>query len=359
MKPLEAMPHRYPVNGTFELTLRCNLHCQMCMFRHEDGENASLLEKELSAEQWISLAKQVFDAGTLNLLITGGEPMVRKDFCQIYRGIYETGFLISLYTNATLVTPQIMQTLRKYPPHRIGVTLYGASNETYEKVCGGADGFDRAMAGIEQLKTLPSVLDFRMTVTRDNAADVDPLMEMIRREFGSHVTLTSPVFQAVRGGCARVAQCRLTPEEELELTLGRVVRRIKENMPPQLAGDIQLRLQDVKSQCESPKLTYSVLGCSGGMDSYTISHDGKLLGCQMLDAFWTDAAAEGFQEAWDRYPYTVRLPKENDQCASCDDRQFCKVCPGVRMAECKNLTGVPEYVCSMTKLLQKKKGEAL
>ena len=104
--------NRYPVNGTFELTLRCNLHCQMCMFRHADCENTSLQSQELTAEQWIDMAKQVAQAGTLSLLITGGEPMLRKDFCEIYSSIYRLGFLVTLYTNATLVTDEIMETLR-------------------------------------------------------------------------------------------------------------------------------------------------------------------------------------------------------------------------------------------------------
>jgi MoaA/NifB/PqqE/SkfB family radical SAM enzyme len=125
MKKLDAMPARHPVNATLELTLRCNLKCKMCMFRHSDRENACLAAEELTSAQWADMAQQLFDAGTLNILITGGEPLLRKDFCEIYSSIYRLGFLVTLYTNATLVTQEILQTLRKYPPHRIGITLYG------------------------------------------------------------------------------------------------------------------------------------------------------------------------------------------------------------------------------------------
>lgn len=359
MIPLEQMPPRYPTNGTFELTLRCNLHCKMCMLRHSDSENPRLLEKELTAGQWIDLAKQVFDAGTLGLLLTGGEPMVRKDFCEIYRGIYETGFLITLYTNATLVTPEIMALLRQYPPHRIGVTLYGASNETYAAVCGCADGFDRAMAGIAQLKTLPSVLDFRMTLIRDSASDAEKIIELVKQRFGANVTQTGTVFQSVRGGCAQASQCRLTPEENLEMTIGRLVEKIKAKIPAELKDGLQLRLQDVKEECAPEQFRYSLLGCSAGMDSYTISWDGRLLGCQMLGNFYTDTISQGFARAWEQFPYTVHLPRENPQCAACELHSLCPVCPAVRMAECKDLSGVPQYICSMTKLLQEKKGETL
>ena len=80
MSSLDKMPERYPITGTFELTLRCNLNCKMCMFRHADCENACLTKDEMTTQQWIDMAKQVFDEGTINLLFTGGEPLVREDY---------------------------------------------------------------------------------------------------------------------------------------------------------------------------------------------------------------------------------------------------------------------------------------
>lgn len=142
---IKEMPKRNPANGTFELTVRCNLHCKMCLFRHDDSENPDIMAKELTAEQWENIAKQAAGAGTGSLLITGGEPMIRKDFCDIWERIYKQGFLITLYTNASLITPEIMETLAKYPPHKIGVTLYGASEETYKAVCGNGAAFYNAL----------------------------------------------------------------------------------------------------------------------------------------------------------------------------------------------------------------------
>ena len=353
MQRLDAMPARYPINGTFELTLRCNLQCKMCMFRHSPGENKALQEQELTAQQWIDLARQAFDRGTLNLLITGGEPMVRKDFCEIYAGIYQIGFLTTLYTNATCVTPEVMALLRKCPPHRIGVTLYGASNETYEKVTGRPDGFDRAMAGLEQLRTLPSVLDFRMTLVKDSVSDADAIADLVKERFGGEVTHTSRIFGSVRGGCCQPEQYRLSPEENWELTYGRTLRRIQEKLPPQLQDCVQVRLQQEKRECRKGQTQYTLLGCSAGMDSYTLTWDGKLLGCQMLGNFWTDAT-QGFAKAWEEYPYAVQLPAENETCAACPQRQLCTVCPAVRMAECKNLTDIPQYICQSTKLLERR-----
>ncbi len=355
MKKVDMMPVRYPLNATLELTLRCNLKCKMCMFRHSDGDNTCLSGEELSAEQWADMAQQLFDAGTLNILITGGEPLLRKDFSEIYSRIYRLGFIITLYTNATLITDEIMQTLRQYPPHRIGITFYGASNETYRILCGCADGFDRALAGARALKTLPSALEFHTTLVQDNHKDIDAIEALVKEEFGLTVTHSVKVFKSVRGGCMPVSECRMTPEQTVNLTMNRIRNRFREMLPPDLIDKVKLCLADPKPEC-GRETKYTLLGCSGGMDNVTISYNGKLLGCQMLENFSTDAVGLGFAKAWEEWPYTVRLPQVDSECASCSHVHLCQICPAVRMAECGNLHGRPEYICEITKCLATRKG---
>ncbi len=78
---------RTPKNGTFELTTRCNLSCKMCLFKIDNKRMKELGGRERTATEWIDMAKQVADCGTMELLLTGGEVMLRPDFCEIYEGI--------------------------------------------------------------------------------------------------------------------------------------------------------------------------------------------------------------------------------------------------------------------------------
>lgn len=359
MKKLDTMPSRYPINATLELTLRCNLKCKMCMFRHSSQDDILLAEGELTASQWADIAKQLWDAGTLNILFTGGEPMLRKDFCEIYSSCYKLGFLVTLYTNATMVTEEIMQTLQKYPPHRIGITLYGASNQTYQNLCGCKDGFDRALQGAKSLATLPSVLEFRTTLVQDNYQDIENITQLVEKEFGLPVTHSNTVFQSVRGGCMPVADCRLTPEQTVDMTINRTISRVRELLPPERREQVELRLADPQPNCTAEEPKYTLLGCNGGMDNVTITWDGKLLGCQLLGNFSTDAVKLGVAKAWEEWPYTVRLPKVDSECSTCPHLSLCQVCPGVRMAECGNLHDRPDYICKITKQLVLRKGEKL
>ena len=254
---LKEMPKRNPTNGTFELTIRCNLHCKMCLFRHDDSENPELIEKELTAAQWENIAKQVSKAGTGSLLITGGEPMIRKDFCDIWARIYKQGFLITLYTNATLVTPEIMETLVKYPPHKIGVTLYGASEKTYKAVCGNGDAFYYALDGVRKLLELPTLMKFRTTIIKDNYNDVDAIEKLIKNEFGKEYSLTQTriVMKSVRGGCADVASCRLKPEDNIRLAFRRGINQIKTQVGD-LYDEKKLHLERIEQKEKKPSQGY-------------------------------------------------------------------------------------------------------
>jgi len=345
---LDMMPHRAPRKGTFELTVRCNLHCKMCLFRHADCENADLIRNELTASQWIDMARQAADAGTLQLLITGGEPMLRPDFCEIWEGIYKQGFIITLYTNATLVSDKVMETLRKYPPHKIGITIYGASAETYEKVCGNGAAFERMLAGVHRLKTLPSALEFRTTIIRDNRDDLIPIERLVKSEFGQEhtINMSRRIFPAIRGACADIRACRLTPDETYRLYLDLIREKTRTIMGESFdPNNYQLHFRkDSPETQECAAERFSLLGCPAGMKSYTISWNGKLLGCQLLDVFSTDTVELGFEKAWQMFPFYVKLPPPNPKCSTCDAAEYCQSCLASRYAEGGRLDACSEYM---------------
>jgi len=326
----------------------------MCLFRHDDSENAEIMQKELTVGQWIDMAKQAAAAGTVNLLITGGEPMLRPDFCEIWEGIYKQGFFLTLYTNATMVTPKIMETLRKYPPHKIGVTIYGATAETYAKVCGNGNALERAVAGVHQLMTLPSVMEFRTTIIKDNYPEADAIENLVHKEFGEEykVTQTRTVTKAVRGACADVESCRLEPEDNVRLAYRRSTNIIKSYLGDEYDEKNVCLERAVVPEGQKERERLSLLGCNAGMHSYTISWDGKLLGCQMLGVFSTDALSLGFAEAWEKYPSQVKLTPISEKCKSCQMADLCQCCYASRYAETGDLGGCPEYVCRDTYIVK-------
>ncbi len=122
------LAQRVPLAGSMELDLNCNLQCVHC---YRDGDWP---RRALGTGEVIEILDQMAEAGTLWLLLTGGEIFLRPDFFEIYEHARRSGFLITLFTNATLITEEIADHLAAQPPRKIEVTLYGTTRETYEKV---------------------------------------------------------------------------------------------------------------------------------------------------------------------------------------------------------------------------------
>src|SRR5699024_5038394 len=124
-----------PLSGAFELTSRCNFNCKMC-YIHGMENMDSLRKDELSAAEWLSIAREAKKEGLLFLLLTGGEAMLRDDFDGLYEALAKMGFRLVINTNGSMVTDEIVELFRKYPPGRANVSMYGASDDTYARLCG-------------------------------------------------------------------------------------------------------------------------------------------------------------------------------------------------------------------------------
>lgn len=149
----KAARNRIPLYGVLELLPLCNLNCDMC-YVHLSKQEMQSQGRLRSLDEWISLAKQMKDAGTLFLLLTGGEPLLFPQFKELYCALKDMGMILTLNTNGTLINEEWAEFFTKNKPRRINITLYGSKNETYENLCHMKDGFDKTIRGIELLKNM-------------------------------------------------------------------------------------------------------------------------------------------------------------------------------------------------------------
>lgn len=342
------MNPRIPLNGTFELTARCNLHCKMCLIRQEPGHAG---KREKTAAEWIDMAKQAFDAGTISLLLTGGEIMLRHDFCELYEEIARMGFILTVYTNATMVSEPVMEVFRRYPPHKIGVTVYGASNETYAAVTGAADGFDRLEHGVSQLMELPSQFDIRTTLIRENVNDLAALREWVAERFGKEKLLhiSRYVIKAIRGGVSSPECCRLGAEENTKMLYSSEVALLEEIKERE--GSLPLPEPQMQAQHYSlpPEGSYLFSGCRSGMHSYTLTWDGEMIACELLGSGGTKPFETGFEKAWEMLPDCYPKMRGIKECNDCRYLYDCIQCPAIRKAETGDWFGIPKYACEDAK----------
>lgn len=165
---LASIPDRYPFACQWELTCRCNLRCVMCYtdcFNRPDK-----IQDELTTEEIFRVMDELADAGCLELCLTGGEPLARPDFFEIYAHAKRKGFLVTIFTNGTLITETIADRLAAMPPHRIEISFHGLTEQTFEDITQGKGSYQRCIRAINLLRerNLPLTLkSTAMTVNRD------------------------------------------------------------------------------------------------------------------------------------------------------------------------------------------------
>jgi len=131
---------RIPLHGSIEVTSKCNLRCVHCYISECDVQRP-----ELTTSEFKGIIDQLEGEGCLWLLITGGEPLVRKDFREIYGYVKRCGIIPILFTNGTLITDEVADLLALEPPNLVEVSLYGATEKTYDSVTQVHGSFSKCM----------------------------------------------------------------------------------------------------------------------------------------------------------------------------------------------------------------------
>jgi len=174
---------RAPVEVSIEVTRRCPLECLHCYNNLPMGDRQAR-ESELTLAEHIRLLDELVAAGCLWVLYTGGEIFGRKDFVDIYQAAKSRGFLVTLFTNGTLITPQIADMLAEWRPFAIEITLYGATRETYEALTQVPGSYDRCMRGIRLLLERKLPLKLKTVPTTVNRHEVYEMKRMAEEDFG-------------------------------------------------------------------------------------------------------------------------------------------------------------------------------
>ena len=176
---LNHLPDRFPLACQWEITCRCNLHCVMC---YTDCFNRpEKIRQELSTDEILRIMDELAEAGCLELCLTGGEPLTRPDFFQLYEHATRRGFLVTLFTNGTLITEPVADRLAALPPHRIEISLHGLAEDTFEKITLGRGSFQRCRQAIAWLIERRIPLTLKTTVMTLNHQEILAIKQYVQR----------------------------------------------------------------------------------------------------------------------------------------------------------------------------------
>lgn len=321
-----AAARRQPVNAMFELTARCNLGCEMCYVR-QPANDRTHRAAELSAADWVALAREATDNGLIFLLLTGGEVFLRRDFFQIYEPLTRMGLILTLFTNGTRITDRIARRLAEAPPQQTRITLYGASPAMYGAVTGVPGAFERCCAGIEALLRHGVPLELTTTITRRNRGDLEAMRRMARG-WGLPLSANWLLMQRRDRAPCGAEGCRLSAEDCAALAAA------ERPAPP----------------AETGTRSAANFACHVGKSSFAVTSCGEMLPCLNLDAPAIGLRETGFRTAWARLQAAIDASAPEDpRCQTCAARGACPRCPAWSMTETGRLTGPVPYLCDMMK----------
>ena len=329
----KAICEGIPVSGTFELTQRCNFGCEMC-YVHDCSQKSD----PLSADDWLNLAEQAKEAGTVFLLLTGGEPLLRDDFEYIYKSLAKMGFLISINTNGSLLG-NYAKLFDELPPVRINVSLYGADNSTYRQLC-RSDSFDRVLSSIKQIKSLGISVRLNTIFTPENISEYKKIAD-ISKNLQIPLKPTTYTYPSIRLESSN-KDARFSPEEAAEYI----------SMIDEYRFDKDFYLERINKMLSLPSgPTENKVRCRAGRASFWITADGRMLPCGMMPSPDSRPLVDGFEKAWQNIKNEtakIRLPEE---CLTCRYSGVCNVCAAMCKAETGDFGKTPHYICRMTKHL--------
>lgn len=317
----QAYQQKIPLHGTFELTARCNFNCKMC-YVHLNEAQVNQIGKELTNEEWLDVAQQAREAGTLYLTLTGGEVFARPGFKELYIELSKMGFLIQILSNGYLIDESVMEWLKEYPPYSIRITLYGTSNEIYKAVCGIPDAFDKVAHAIDLIQEADIPFYMVGTIVKENAEDL-PNMYAFTRKKGILFQHTIALVKAVRGATANVEEHRidlhaLTEEEKQK------VQKVERLYPPN---------QNLLSICASYR------------KAFWLTWNGNMQLCSFMNNPVISIHQFSFSKAWDKLLEELEVISSPSNCNQCKYEGFCKKCPGVLEAECGSYDQVTDSFC--------------
>lgn len=319
----KSYDNKVPFKGGFELTPRCNFNCNMC-YVHLQPDEIPAVGRELSTDEWVQLGREAQKAGTIELTLTGGEPFIRPDFREIYEALHDMGFLIQIFSNGSLLDEATMAWLMKRPPRAMRFTLYGAGNETYERVCGIRNGYDRVKRSIDLVRKSGIPLYLAATVTKENEKEL-PRIYQFAAENRLNVTHTSVLINPVRGASANAKE----HQAEQKLPPPEIIKRIREYG---------------KGKYPRKPCTDFLKVCTSYRCGYWITWNGQMQLCTFLTEPAVPVRPKNFAQSWHEMQDAVSALRQPAECESCLYETYCDRCPGILYAEAgENGKITPEY----------------
>lgn len=316
-----------PLAGSFEITLQCNVRCRHCYILYPGATS-----NEMTTDEVKQVLNLLAENGVMLLLITGGEPLSRPDFKEIWMHAKQKGFILSLYTNATLINEDMADFLAAWPPRRAEITIYGHTEATYEAVTGVKGSFRRFRRGVELLHERGVRVALKTMVLKTNVHEFFDMKKWAEDQ-GCNFRFDSMINPRINGDRA-VLQERLDPEQ---------VGRFEASLEGGPAA-----FEKYHRIIQETPVSDKLFTCGAGIKTFHIDPRGHLHPCMLWRKSPFDLRKNPLNGGWREHVSRLRdLKGPETGCNSCSNRSLCGRCPAASFLEMNDPRRSVPYHCKV------------
>jgi len=324
---------RTPKQVELAITSQCNLRCKYCGHFTSAGDVADDLPKE----EWLKFFTELNRLAVMNIVIQGGEPFFRNDLKEIISGIVENRMRFSILSNGTLIKDEMAQfiTSTKRCDH-VQVSIDGSIPFTHDSMRGKGNFF-KALKGIKTLQKHNVQVAARVTIHRQNVAELDKIAKLLLEEIG--LTGFGTNSASYMGLCRQnAAQACLSVEErslamETLLRLNRIYNgRISAAAGPLAEARAWLAMEKARREGkENIPGRGGLTSCGGVMTKLAVRADGIIVPCiQLSHIELGQINKDSLEDIWQKHPELKKLRERRniplstfECCRGCDYINYC------------------------------------
>ena len=288
--------------------------------------------------------KQLREAGTLFLTLTGGEIFARPDASDILYLAREYGFDIRLITNGTMITKDKAKVLREINPLEVGVSVLGATAEVHDHLARMPGAFNRTITGIKNCIEEKVPVHIKCTLMNENWHQFKDVVALAK-SLGIHFMI-DPV---------------VTPRDDGD------INNLKHRLKNEYIEEFYFEQFELITEGMREEAVYEEkdkgLPCDAGTGFGSISAEGKVYPCIQMPREVGNIKNERFKDIWEKSTFLHKLRNvakdEFNNCSSCSGG--CNRCPGLAYLETGDPFGPSSIACTIgemhLKYEAKRKGE--
>jgi len=331
----------------WELTTGCNLRCIHC----RASATELMSPDDLSTRECLDIVDQLAPYAPMILVLSGGEPLWRRDVFDIAKRAVSHGIRVALATNGTLVDEAMAERIQDAGIVRVSISLDGADRATHDAFRGHDGAFDAALRGLRCLQNLGISTQINTTVSKHNVHQLPEMVELAKqlKVDAFHLFLLVPV------GCGlTIAEDQSVSGEDAERILNWFYDRsidsgmeLKATCAPQYYRIARQRRAEAKKLGEAvpaqmphphhaghptghpADLNQMTRGCLAGSGVCFVSHRGTVQPCGYLPLEAGDLRKQSFQDIWessDLFADLRNLDNLDGKCGCCEFKQVCMGC---------------------------------